>query len=156
MSDLAPPRILVIDDEPQIHRFPTPALAAAGHKALRADTAAEGLRLAAVRAPALVLLDLGLPDMDGKDVLLRLRGFSAVPVIVVSARGQETEKVAALDAGAGDYVEKPFALAEPLARIRAALRRAAAAAGRDAPEPVFRTGPPVVDMAHRQARIDGG
>jgi geranylgeranyl pyrophosphate synthase len=131
-------RILVVDDEPQIHRFLGPALEAAGYEPLRAETAAEGLRLAASGSPALVLLDLGLPDMDGKLVIPRLRAFSAAPVIVLSARDREAEKVAALDAGADDYVEKPFALGELLARVRAPLRRGAAAAGREAPEPVYR------------------
>ncbi len=120
-------RILVVDDEPQIHRFLAPALAAAGYTPLRADTAAEALQQSAVQAPDLVLLDLGLPDMDGQEALRRLRAFSPVPVIILSARDREAEKIAALDNGADDYVEKPFALGELLARIRTALRRAGAA-----------------------------
>ncbi|MDD2876018.1 MAG: response regulator [Acidiphilium sp.] len=119
--------ILVVDDEPQIHRFLKPALEAAGYTALRAETGAEALRLAASAAPDLVLLDLGLPDMDGQVVLAKLRDFCAVPVIVLSARDREVEKITALDAGAHDYVEKPFALGELLARIRAALRLTAQA-----------------------------
>lgn len=114
--------ILVVDDEPQIHRFLKPALEAAGYVALRADTGVEALRLAASAAPDLILLDLGLPDMDGQVVLARLRAFCAAPVIVLSARDREAEKIMALDAGAHDYVEKPFALGELLARVRAALR----------------------------------
>lgn len=155
MSELAPPRVLVIDDEPQIHRFLGPALEAAGFTPIRAMTAAEGLRLAAERSPALVLLDLGLPDMDGKRAIPRLRGFTSVPIVILSARDQEVEKVEALDAGADDYVEKPFALGELLARLRAALRRAghAAAASADA---VLRAGPLVVDLGARTARLDGG
>ena len=102
--------ILVIDDEPQIHRFLGPALEAAGYRVLRADNAAEGLRLAASRAPDAVLLDLGLPDMDGQQALVRLRAFSPVPVLVVSARDREGEKITALDSGADDYVEKPFSV----------------------------------------------
>lgn len=149
------PRVLVIDDEPQIHRFLGPALAAAGYAPLRAETAAEGLRLAATRSPALVLLDLGLPDLDGRAVLARLREFSAVPVIVVSARDREAEKVDALDAGADDYVEKPFALGELLARIRAALRRAAAAAGAPEPGSLLRLGGLEVDLGRRMARVAG-
>ena len=156
MTDLSAPRVLVVDDEPQIHRFLGPALQAAGYEPLRADTAADGLRLAAERSPALVLLDLGLPDMDGKLAIPRLRAFSAAPILVLSARDQETEKVAALDAGADDYVEKPFALAELLARVRAALRRAAATGGPDAPAPVLRAGPLEVDLARRVARVGGG
>ncbi|WP_322784378.1 response regulator [Acidiphilium sp. PA] len=114
--------ILVVDDEPQIHRFLKPALEAAGFTALRAETAEDALRMAASAAPDLILLDLGLPDIDGQAVLGRLRAFCPVPVIVLSARDREDEKIAALDSGAHDYVEKPFALGELLARIRAALR----------------------------------
>jgi two-component system KDP operon response regulator KdpE len=120
-------RILVVDDEPQIHRFLGPALTAAGYTPLRADSGADALRLAAAQAPDLLLLDLGLPDMDGHEVLRRLRAFSAIPVIILSARDREAEKIAALDKGADDYVEKPFGLGELLARIRTALRRAGAA-----------------------------
>jgi two-component system KDP operon response regulator KdpE len=114
--------ILVVDDEPQIHRFLTPALAAAGYETLRAERGEEALRLAASRAPDAILLDLGLPDMDGHDVLARLRAFTDVPIIILSARDREADKITALDAGADDYVEKPFALGELLARIRTALR----------------------------------
>lgn len=156
MNALNAPRILVVDDEPQIHRFLAPALEAAGYAPLRALDGAEGLKLAATASPALVLLDLGLPDMDGKALIPRLRGFSAVPVIVLSARDQEQEKVAALDAGADDYVEKPFGLAELLARLRVALRRAAEAAGTPAPQPVLRFGPLELDLPQRQARLEGG
>ena len=144
--------ILVIDDEPQIHRFLRPALEAAGYRVVRADTAAEGLRLAASRAPDAVLLDLGLPDMDGQEALARLRAFSAVPVVVVSARDREGEKIAALDAGADDYVEKPFGLGELLARIRAALRHGRAQAG--AAE-IYRAGGVSLDFARRLVTVDG-
>ena len=116
-------RILVVDDEPQIHRFLAPALTAAGYEPIRAENGTQALRLAASAAPDLVLLDLGLPDIDGQEVLRKLRAFSDVPVIVLSARDREAEKIAALDEGADDYVEKPFALGELLARIRSALRR---------------------------------
>jgi two-component system KDP operon response regulator KdpE len=121
--------ILVIDDEPQIHRFLRPALETAGFSVERADTASEGLRLAASRSPDAVLLDLGLPDLDGQTVLERIRAFSTVPVIVLSARDREAEKIAALDHGADDYVEKPFGVGELLARIRAALRHRRAEQG---------------------------
>jgi two-component system KDP operon response regulator KdpE len=117
-------RILVVDDEPQIHRFLAPALRAAGYEPLRADSGTEALRTVAGQAPDVVLLDLGLPDMDGQEVLRRLREFSTVPVIVLSARDREAEKIAAFDGGADDYVEKPFGLGELLARIRTALRHA--------------------------------
>jgi two-component system, OmpR family, KDP operon response regulator KdpE len=116
------PRILVIDDEPQIHRFLGPALEAAGYEPIRADTAAQGLTAIAGRAPDAVILDLGLPDMDGKDALIRARAFYAGPIVILSARDMETEKIDALDAGADDYVEKPFNVGEFLARLRVALR----------------------------------
>ena len=116
-------RILVVDDEPQIHRFISPALTAAGYTPLRAETGADALRQIASASPDLVLLDLGLPDLDGQDVLQKLRSFSQVPVIILSAREREDEKIKALDSGADDYVEKPFALGELLARIRTAMRR---------------------------------
>jgi two-component system KDP operon response regulator KdpE len=115
-------RILVVDDEPQIHRFLTPALNAAGFETVRAERGDEALRLAASRAPDAILLDLGLPDMDGHDVLAKLREFTDVPILILSARDREAEKIAALDAGADDYIEKPFGLGELLARIRTALR----------------------------------
>jgi two-component system KDP operon response regulator KdpE len=156
MSALSVPRILVVDDEPQIHRFLGPALEAAGYEPLRALDGAQGLRLAATATPAAVLLDLGLPDMDGKALIPRLRAFSSAPVIVLSARDREQEKVAALDAGADDYVEKPFGLAELLARLRVALRRAAEAQNQPAPRPVLQVGPLEIDLPRRLARLDGG
>ena len=146
------PCVLVVDDEPQMHRFLKPALEAAGYDTLRADTGGEGLRLAAARAPDAVLLDLGLPDIDGHDALLRLRAFSAVPVIVVSARDREAEKIRALDAGADDYVEKPFGVGELLARIRAALRHART---RDSVPEVWRASGVVVDLARHSVTADG-
>lgn len=148
----APARVLVVDDEPQIHRFLRPALEAAGFAVERADTAAEGLRLAAGRAPDAVLLDLGLPDLDGQEALLRLRGFSDVPVIVLSARDREADKIAALDSGADDYVEKPFGIGELLARIRTALRHRRSASG--VPDMVQVHGL-AINLALRQARLQG-
>lgn len=115
-------RILLVDDEPQIQRFLRPALEAAGYEVVAAATGAEALRLAATAAPALIILDLGLPDMDGKDVVGRLRAWSQIPVIILSARDREEEKIAALDLGADDYVEKPFGIGELTARIRTAMR----------------------------------
>ncbi|MBX3584112.1 MAG: response regulator [Rhizobiaceae bacterium] len=115
-------RILVVDDEPQIQRFLRPALDAAGYDVIEARTGEEALRAAATIAPALIILDLGLPDMDGKDVIARLRGWSKIPIIILSARDQETEKISALDLGADDYVEKPFGIGELTARMRSALR----------------------------------
>ena len=118
------PQILVIDDESQIHRFLSPALDAAGYEPRRADSGQEGLRGIALWSPDAVVLDLGLPDMDGKDVLARAREFYAGPIIILSARDKEAEKIAALDLGANDYVEKPFGVGELLARLRANLRLA--------------------------------
>jgi two-component system KDP operon response regulator KdpE len=115
-------RILVVDDEPQIQRFLKPALTAAGYEPLQAATAGEAERMVATAAPELVILDLGLPDKDGKDVIRDLRAWSKLPIIVLSARDRETEKIEALDLGADDYVEKPFGIGELLARIRTALR----------------------------------
>lgn len=115
-------RILVIDDEPQIQRFLKPSLAAAGYEVLEAATGAEALKAVATQAPDLVILDLGLPDMDGKDVVASLRGWSDIPIVILSARDRESEKIAALDLGADDYVEKPFGIGELTARIRTALR----------------------------------
>ncbi len=145
-------RILVVDDEPQMHRFLRPALEAAGYAVERADTGVEGLRLAASRAPDAVLLDLGLPDLDGQQVLARLRGFSTVPVIVLSARDREADKIAALDGGADDYVEKPFGVGELLARIRTALRHRRVQD--DVPE-IIRLPGLEVDLARRRATAGG-
>lgn len=145
-------RVLVVDDEPQIHRFLGPALTAAGYEPIRADSGHDALRHAATRNPALILLDLGLPDIDGQALLPRLRAFCAAPVIIVSARGDEAGKVAALDAGADDYVEKPFALAELLARIRVVLRRAGSADALVDQAPLH-IGPLTIDMDRRIARI---
>lgn len=148
----AAPQILVIDDEKQIHRFLGPALEAAGYVVARAESGAEGLRLAANRSPDLVLLDLGLPDLDGQEVLRRLRDFSAVPVIVLSAREREAEKIAALDGGADDYVEKPFALGELLARLRAALRRQTASIDEAG---TIHAGDIEIDLARHEVRRSG-
>jgi two-component system, OmpR family, KDP operon response regulator KdpE len=114
--------ILVVDDEPQILRFLKPALTASGYNVRHAATGREALRLIAASAPDLVVLDLGLPDIDGKEVLREARSFYSAPIIVLSARDREAEKIEALDLGADDYVEKPFAIGELLARLRTALR----------------------------------
>lgn len=146
------PRILVIDDEPQIQRFLKPALIAAGFDVETAATAADARRLAATRAPALIVLDLGLPDGDGKAVIETVRAFSAVPIIVLSARDQETEKIAALDLGANDYVEKPFGIGELLARIRVSLRQAERIPGADAAR---QFGNITLDHEHRRVLVGG-
>ena len=116
-------RILLVEDDAHIRRFLRATLVTQGYGLLEVETGEEGLALAAAQVPDLVLLDLGLPDMDGKEVIRRLREWSEVPIIVLTARGQEREKVASLDAGADDYLTKPFGVGELLARIRAAMRR---------------------------------
>lgn len=115
-------RILVVDDEPQIQRFLKPALEAAGYDVILAGDGAAALKIAVTAAPAVIILDLGLPDMDGKEVVERVRAWSQVPIIILSARDGEGEKIAALDLGADDYIEKPFGIGELTARIRTALR----------------------------------
>jgi two-component system KDP operon response regulator KdpE len=140
------PRVLVIDDEPQIHRFLGPALDAAGYEHVRAETASDGLREIARKAPDVVVLDLGLPDMDGKQALEKARAFYKGPIIILSARDRETEKIDALDLGANDYVEKPFGVGELLARIRAALRHRLQEGGAD---PVVAAGDLTVDLVKR-------
>ncbi len=147
-----PMLILLVDDEPQIHRFLRPTLEAAGYEVLRADSGADALRLATQRPPSLVLLDLGLPDMDGQDVLARLRAVTRAPVIVLSARDRADEKIRALDAGARDYIEKPFDMGELLARLRAALRDAHG--GRE-PITLFSRPPLEVDLVRRLVRVAG-
>jgi len=144
--------ILLVDDEPQIHRFLRPMLEAAGYGVARAETGAEALRLAAVKPPSLVLLDLGLPDIDGQEVLVQLRRFCAPPVIILSARDRPAEKIAALDAGANDFVEKPFDIGELLARISAALR--IETGGRE-PTTLFVNPPLEVDLLRRLVRVEG-
>ena len=151
MSDVLA-RILVIDDEAQIRRFLRIALEANGYAVLEAADGAAGLALAATERPQLVVLDLGLPDRDGKAVVRALREWSAVPVLVLSVREAEAEKVAALDAGADDYVTKPFGAAELLARVRALLRARAAP---DAPPAVIEVGELVVDQARHAVSVAG-
>lgn len=141
--------VLCIEDDAPICLFLKTTLTASGYAYLQAPTGAEGLVQAATRNPDLVLLDLGLPDMDGLEVARRLREWSKKPIIVVSARGREADKVAALDMGADDYLTKPFGVQELLARIRAALRRHQSAVGVPE-EPVFRHGDLEVDLAHRR------
>lgn len=145
------PLVLLVEDEPQMRRFLRVALEAEGHRLVEASGAGEGLRHAAAYNPELVLLDLGLPDGDGVDVTRQLRSWSSVPIIVLSARGQEGDKIAALDAGADDYLTKPFSTGELLARMRVALRRSEQ---RDRPEEaVFTAGALRVDRARRQVFV---
>ncbi|MBX9583950.1 MAG: response regulator [Gemmataceae bacterium] len=137
--------VLLIEDEPPIRRFLRASLTAEGYRVAEAVSGEEGLRLAAGQPPDLVILDLGLPGTDGQEVLRRLREWLTAPVIVLSARDQEKQKVEALDGGADDYVTKPFGTGELLARMRTALRHAA----RPAPEPVVTVGDLRLDLAAR-------
>lgn len=144
----ASPVVVVIEDEPQIRRFLRPTLLSQGYHVIEAATGEEGVLQAATRQPDIVILDLGLPDMDGLEVIRRLREWTAVPIIVLSARGQERDKIGALDTGADDYVAKPFAVGELLARMRVALRLAART-GSDAADSTFTVGDLRVDLARR-------
>jgi len=145
-------RILVVDDEPQIIRFLKPALGAAGYEVVTAANAAEAIRLSALQSPDAVLLDLGLPDKDGKEVIREVRAFSQVPIIVLSARDRETEKISALDLGADDYVNKPFGIGELLARIRAVMR----SRNRGRPvETVFHAGGLTIDTDRHHVELAG-
>jgi two-component system KDP operon response regulator KdpE len=146
------PLILVIEDEPQIRRFLRATLTDHGYRLAEAETGKQGLTLAAAQPPDVVILDLGLPDIDGLEVARQLRDWSAVPIVVLSARGQEKDKVAALDAGADDYLTKPFGVGELLARIRVALRHAATA-GREDGEALFSVGDLHVDLVARRVFV---
>ena len=148
MADPAPV-VLLIEDEPQMRRFLRAALENEAYRLVEAATAREGLAHATGQNPDIILLDLGLPDGDGIDLTRRLREWSRTPIVVISARGQERDKVAALDAGADDYLTKPLGVGELLARMRVALRHAARAAG-EPDEPVFTTGELRVDLEHRR------
>ncbi len=146
------PRILVIDDEPQIHRFLAPALDANGFETVSAYTAAEGLAAMAMRPPDAVILDLGLPDRDGQALLIEARTIFHGPILILSARERETEKIQALDKGADDYVEKPFGVGELLARLRVALRNRVIRSGA---APIARAGKVEVDVVRRVVTRDG-
>lgn len=144
------PRILIIDDETQIRRFLRVTLTGHGYVVKDVGTGKEGLDVVAKFSPDLVVLDLGLPDIDGLDVVRQLREWSKVPVIILSVKEQETDKIAALDAGADDYVTKPFGMGELLARIRAAMRHIA---GADE-QPVLQFDDLIIDLIHRRITVD--
>ena len=145
-------RILVIDDEPQIHRFLGPALEANGFEIISATTGAEGLAAIAMRPPDAVVLDLGLPDMDGQEVLVKAREIYDGPIVILSARDREAEKIKALDNDADDYVEKPFGVGELLARLRAALRNRIIRSGAT---PVVRVADIQIDLVKRLVTRSG-
>lgn len=145
-------RVLVVDDEPQIRRALRTSLGSHGYEVATAGTGEEAVLAAAESAPDLILLDLGLPDLDGTEVIARVRGFSEVPVIVLSVRDRQADKVAALDAGADDFVTKPFGVEEVLARVRAALRRTH---GDEPSEAVLAFSGLQVDLPRRLVTVDG-
>lgn len=151
MADQEGPRLLIIDDEAQIRRFLGIGLRAQGYRVEEAGSGREGLSLLATRGADLVILDLGLPDLDGQDVLRDLRGWSSVPVLVLSVRASEAEKVALLDAGANDYVTKPFGVEELSARLRVLLRQKP---GDDA-DAVFDDGVLRIDLGRRMVSRNG-
>ncbi len=145
-------RVLIVDDEPQIRRFLRTSLSAHQYAVIEATNGQEAILATTDERPDIVILDLGLPDMDGLHVIRRVREWSKVPIIVLSVRGREADKIAALDAGADDYVTKPFGMGELMARMRAALR---GRLSEQVEEPVFRTGGLVVDLACRRVCVDG-
>lgn len=149
-----PPHILVIDDEPQIRRALRTILGQRGYKVTTASRGEEGLALAAASLPDVVILDLGLPDMEGIQVCTRLREWSQIPVVVLSVREGEQDKVGALDSGADDYLTKPFSVEELLARVRVALRHLAQRQG--SPEPIVRAGQIEIDLARHIVTRHGG
>lgn len=148
------PTVVLIEDEPEIRRFLRATLLVEGCRLFEAVTGEEGLREAQVRQPDIIILDLGLPDMDGLDVIRRLRQWTGVPIVVLSARGQERDKIAALDAGADDYVSKPFGVGELLARIRVSLRHAERTV-REVGDPAFSAGDLHVNLGQRRVLVAG-
>jgi two-component system KDP operon response regulator KdpE len=146
--------VLVVDDESEVMRFLRVTLGAQGYRVIEATSGQQALVEAATRSPDLILLDLGLPDLDGVEVARRIREWSATPIIVLSARGQERDKIEALDAGADDYLTKPFGVGELTARIRVALRHAARL-GAGAGSPVFQVGELKVDLGARRVWLAG-
>jgi two-component system KDP operon response regulator KdpE len=148
------PRVLVIDDEAQIRRFLDIGLRAEGYQVLLAATGQEGLGLAVTQSPDVIVLDIGLPDMEGHDVLREIRTWSEVPVLMLSVRDSESEKVRALDHGANDYVTKPFGIQELMARLRVLLRQGAKGGQADAPVR-YDDGSLVIDLARREVMLDG-
>ncbi|MCL4395062.1 MAG: response regulator transcription factor, partial [Chloroflexi bacterium] len=153
MNPVTGARILVVDDEPAIRRAVITILSHQGFQVEAAETGEQALAAHANRRPDLILLDLGLPDIDGLDLIKQIRGADNTPIVVLSVRGAEHDKVAALNRGADDYLTKPFGVEELLARIRVALRHAARPSSGSAA--VFRTGSLQVDLEHRRVTVDG-
>ena len=147
------PAILIIEDEPEIRKFLKAALESHDFAPVFAETAKDGLKVITSRPPEVIILDLGLPDMDGLDVIKTVRGWSTVPIIVLSARGQEQDKVTALELGADDYLTKPFGVPELLARLKVALRHARQSSA--APSAIFESGDLTVDLEKRLVKMGG-
>ena len=143
--------ILIVDDEPSIRRFLRASLGAYGYTITEAVSGEDALRIVATSHQDIVILDLGLPDVDGVEITRRLREWTSIPIIILSVREHENDKIAALDAGADDYLTKPFGIGELMARIRVALRKTA----QDSEEPVFESGGLLVDFARREVKING-
>jgi two-component system KDP operon response regulator KdpE len=144
-------RVLVVDDEPAIRRFLRVSLSAHGYAVFEADSGQAALSAVVANRPDLIILDLGLPDLDGTEVTRLLREWTRTPIIILSVRGQEADKIAALDAGADDYLTKPFGAGELLARMRVALRRV----GQSGVQPVFTSGDLTVDLVRRVVLVSG-
>ena len=155
MSDASRQRILVVEDDPAVRNLVTTALGLHGYDVERAETGELAVMEAASRNPDLIMLDLGLPDIDGVEVISKIRGWSAVPIIVISARTEDSDKIGALDAGADDYLTKPFSVEELLARVRASLRRSGMAGAGAAESSTFDNGPLHIDFAAGCATLAG-
>jgi two-component system KDP operon response regulator KdpE len=147
-----PLRVLIVDDEPQIRRFLRAALNANGYDTIEASNGTDALLRAAADHPDVVILDLGLPDLDGTEVITRIREWSNIPIIVLSVRGRESDKIGALDRGADDYLTKPFSTGELMARMRAAMRRQLQA---EVEQPVYHCEGLTIDLARRLVTVDG-
>ncbi|MCC6456711.1 MAG: response regulator [Caldilineaceae bacterium] len=150
MSESAP-RILVVDDERAIRRFLNTALSAQSYTIFEAESGQGAIDAVKLHRPDLIILDLGLPDLDGQDVVRILREWSRTPILILSVRDQESQKIAALDAGADDYLTKPFGMGELMARLRVLIRRMA----NPTPDPILTSGPLQIDLTRRQVRVEG-
>lgn len=149
----AGPKVLIVDDEPQIRRFLRASLQAHDYQVIEAENGKEGVRACTVQKPELLILDLGLPDMDGLDVIKLVREWSTIPIIVLSLRSDDADKIEALDRGANDYVTKPFSMGELLARMRVALRQGQASGGESGP--VITAGEIAIDLSKRLVTVGG-